>query len=65
MSQHNIQGSEAFDRGPMVTVRKVRNGGMRRRRMRSTVAFIAGAVVALTATAIAVTLLVLPGIGGG
>jgi len=65
MSQHNIQGSEAFDRGPMVTVRKVRNGGMRRRRMRSTYAFVAGAVVALSAAGLALALLVLPGISGG
>ena len=31
MSQHNIIGSEAFDRTPFVIIRQVRPGGMRRR----------------------------------
>lgn len=47
MSQHNIIGSEAFNRGPSVQVRSVRTGGMRRRRSRTLFAFAAGAAVAL------------------
>ena len=44
MSQHNIIGSEAFDRTPFVIIRQVRAGGMRRRRTRTALAFVAGAV---------------------
>jgi hypothetical protein len=47
MSQHNIVGSEAFERAPFVYIRAVRAGGLRRRRARTAVAFMAGAVVAL------------------
>lgn len=47
MSQHNIIGSEAFNRGPSVLIRQFRSGGIRRRRARTVVAFIAGAVVML------------------
>ena len=57
MSQHNISGSEAFDRTPKVYIRSVRTGGMRRRRNRSAIAFVAGvgaAVVGGLAAAIAV-----------
>ena len=43
MSQHNIIGSEAFDRTPFVIIRQVRPGGMRRRRTRTALAFVAGA----------------------
>ena len=49
MSQHNIIGSEAFDRTPFVFIRQVRAGGMRRRRTRTAMAFVAG--VAATAAA--------------
>jgi len=45
MSQHNIIGSEAFDRSPFVIIRSVRPGGMRRKQARLGVAFAAGAVV--------------------
>ena len=45
MSQHNIVGSEAFDRRPSVTIRSLRPGGLRRRRARTALAFVAGAVV--------------------
>ena len=44
MSQHNISGSEAFNRGPSVHIRQYRPGGMRRRRARTALIFIAGAV---------------------
>lgn len=47
MSQHNISGSEAFRRGPSVIIRQYRAGGMRRRRARSGLAFVGGAVVML------------------
>jgi hypothetical protein len=49
MSQHNISGSEAFDRTPKVYIRSVRTGGMRRRRNRTALAFIAGAGMAIIA----------------
>ena len=49
MSQRNILGSEAFDRTPFVIIRQVRAGGMRRRRTRTAMAFVAG--VAATAAA--------------
>lgn len=47
MSQHNIIGSEAFNRSPFVIIRAMRPGGLRRRRARTAVAFIAGAIVAV------------------
>jgi len=49
MSQHNISGSEAFDRTPKVYIRSVKTGGMRRRRNRTAFAFIAGAGMAVIA----------------
>ncbi|MBA4332375.1 MULTISPECIES: hypothetical protein [Brevundimonas] len=49
MSQHNIIGSEAFTRGPMILIRKYRAGGARRRRARTATAFVAGAVAMLVA----------------
>ncbi|CAN5387130.1 hypothetical protein BH10PSE2_BH10PSE2_24710 [soil metagenome] len=47
MSQHNISGSEAFDRSPFVIIRSVKTGGMRRRRNRTAMAFMAGAGAAV------------------
>jgi len=47
MSQHNIVGSEAFKRGPFVYIRSLKAGGLRRRRARVAVAFLAGAGVML------------------
>ena len=49
MSQHNISGSEAFNRTPSVIIRSVKTGGMRRRRNRTVVAFVAGAGLAIIA----------------
>ena len=49
MSQHNISGSEAFDRSPSVIIRSVKTGGMRRRRNRTVIAFVAGAGLAIIA----------------
>ena len=39
MSQHNIVGSEAFDRRPTVYLRSVKSGGVRRLRARTAMAF--------------------------
>ena len=64
MSQHNISGSEAFDRAPFVLIRSVRAGGMRRRRSRSAMAFIAGAAVAVIGGGIAVALMFGPSLAG-
>lgn len=47
MSRHNIVGSEAFDRRPRVYLRSLKAGGVRRRKTRMAVAFIAGAAAAL------------------
>ncbi len=49
LSQHNIIGSEAFSRSPFVIIRQYRAGGLRRRRLRTTVAFVAGAAAMLLA----------------
>lgn len=53
MSQHNIIGSEAFDRSPFVIIRSVRTGGMRRKRARTALAFAAGAAVTVAAGVVA------------
>jgi len=54
MSQHNISGSEVFGPKPGVMLRSVRTSGLRRKRAaRTWAAFIAGAVVAVAAGAIA------------
>lgn len=54
MSQHNISGSEVFGPKPFVILRGVKTGGLRRQRSaRTLVAFIAGAVVAVTGGAVA------------
>tara|TARA_R110002124_G_scaffold21687_1_gene83304 strand:- start:657 stop:851 length:195 start_codon:yes stop_codon:yes gene_type:complete len=53
MSQHNISGSEAFDRTPQVMIRSVKTGGLRRRRARMAGAFIAGAIATVIGGAIA------------
>jgi len=53
MSQHNITGSEAFDRSPFVLIRQVRAGGMRRKKARTAGAFVAGAVAMLAAGLVA------------
>lgn len=63
MSQHNIVGSEAFDREPFVLIRCVRNGGMRRRKSRLALAFIAGAAAALVGGAVAAVVVFGPGLG--
>jgi len=47
LSQHNIIGSEAFTRGPTVLIRQYRPGGMRRRRAKTAMAFVSGAVAML------------------
>lgn len=65
MSQHNIVGSEAFEKAPFVYVRQVRPGGLRRRRARTVLAFIAGAVVAVGVGAMATVLAFGPAVGAG
>lgn len=52
MSQHNIVGSEAFKRSPSVIIRSFKPGGMRRRRARTAMAFLAGAVAAVAVGAV-------------
>ena len=54
MSQHNIVGSEAFDRTPKMIIRKVRVSAFRRRRGRTLIAFAAGAGAVLMGLAAAV-----------
>lgn len=56
MSQHHIVGSEAFNRSPFVIIRAVKTGSFRRRKARTGLAFVLGAVVsAVGATALAAT----------
>ncbi len=65
MSQHNISGSEAFDRTPKVYIRSVKTGGMRRRRNRTAIAFVAGAVVAVIGGLAGAVAIFGPGLAGG
>lgn len=65
MSQHNIIGSEAFDRSPFVIIRSVRTGGMRRRQTRTAFAFVAGAGAAVVGGIIAAVVAFGPGLAGG
>ena len=65
MSQHNIIGSEAFDRSPFVVIRSVKAGGMRRRRSRTAMAFAAGAGAAVIGGAIAAVMVFGPALAAG
>lgn len=65
MSQHNIIGSEAFDRTPRVIIRSVRTGGMRRRQTRTALAFVAGACAAVIGGVVAAVMAFGPGMAGG
>jgi hypothetical protein len=65
VSQHNIIGSEAFDRSPFVIIRSVRTGGMRRRQTRTAFAFMAGAGAAVVGGIIAAVIAFGPGLAGG
>ncbi len=65
MSQHNISGSEAFNRGPSVMIRTLPAGGRRRRRTRMVVAFSAGVIVATVAGVTAAFLAFGPGLAAG
>lgn len=65
MSQHNIVGSEAFDRSPFVIIRSVKTGGMRRRQTRTAIAFIAGAAAAVVGGIVAAVVAFGPGLAGG
>lgn len=69
MSQHNISGSEVFGDKPFVVVRGVKVGAFRRKKAaRAWMAFVAGAVVAIAAGAVAVGAIIGPqnltGLGG-
>lgn len=64
MSQHNISGSEAFNRSPFVIIRSVKTGGMRRRQTRTAFAFVAGACAAVVGGIVAILAVVGPGLGG-
>jgi len=64
LSQHNIIGSEAFERSPSVIVRQYRPGGMRRRRARTALAFAAGAAVTLGLGLVAAAAVLGGGLGG-
>lgn len=65
MSQHNIVGSEAFDTAPLIIIRSVRTGGMRRRRSRTVVAFVAGVAATLIGGTIAAVTVFGPALAGG
>ncbi len=65
MSQHNIIGSEAFDRSPFVIIRSVKTGGMRRRQTRTAFAFVAGACAAVVGGVVAAIVAFGPGLAGG
>ncbi len=65
MSQHNIIGSEAFDRSPFVIIRSVKTGGMRRRQTRTAFAFVAGAAAAVIGGVVATIIAFGPGLAGG
>ena len=65
MSQHNIIGSEAFDRSPFVIIRSVRTGGMRRKQARTALAFAAGAGVAIAGGVAAAVVAFGPNLIGG
>lgn len=66
MSQHNISGSEVFGPKPLVIVRSVKAGQLRRRRSGKTAlfAFIAGATVAVIGGAVAVAAILGPTVFG-
>jgi hypothetical protein len=64
MSQHNIVGSEAFERRPFVYIRALKPGGLRRRKTRTALAFVAGAVVATAAAVITTVAFLAPAVGG-
>lgn len=63
MSQHNIVGSEAFDRRPFVYLRSVKPGGLRRRRARLALAFVAGAGAAVAGLVVAAVVAFGPALG--
>lgn len=65
MSQHNISGSEAFDRSPKVYIRSVKAGGMRRRRARTAFVFMAGAGAAVLTGILGAAAIFGPGLSGG
>lgn len=65
MSQHNIVGSEAFERRPHVYIRSLKSGGWRQRKARLAVAFMAGVGVAIVAGVTAAVVAFGPSLTGG
>lgn len=63
MSQHNIVGSEAFEKRPQVYLRSVKAGGARRLRARTALAFALGVAVTVIGGAVAAAAVFLPGLG--
>jgi hypothetical protein len=64
MSQHNIVGSEAFNRTPPLVIRKMRTGTMRRRKARTVLIFAAGAGVTAIGGLVALAAMMGPGLAG-
>ena len=64
MSQHNIIGSEAFDRSPFVLIRSVRTGGLRRRKARTALAFAGGVAATVVGALVAVGVVFGPAVFG-
>lgn len=62
MSQHNIVGSEAFDRTPPLMIRQVRTGTMRRRKARAVLILAAGAGATAIGGIIALAAVMGPGL---
>jgi len=62
MSQHNIVGSEAFEKRPQVYLRSVRSGGARRLRARTALAFGLGVAVTVVAGVIAAAAVFMPAV---
>lgn len=65
MSQHNIVGSEAFEKRPHVYIRTLRAGTLRKRKARMAVAFIAGMGVAVVAGIVAAVAAFGPSLAAG
>lgn len=63
MSQHNIVGSEAFEKRPQVYLRSVKSGGARRQRTRTALAFALGVAVTAIGGLIAAAAVFMPAAG--
>jgi len=63
MSQHNIVGSEAFEKRPQVYLRSVKSGGARRLRARTALAFGLGVAVTVVAGIVVAAAVFMPAVG--